>query len=193
VHYEADLTRGGRSVLDIRPLLWTTDGWPVAGDNLVDGTYQIVSRQSENTLEVHIPATPAAKPTGATSPPGTKQDAPSAPTGPPTVRVARYLTLDDQKWTIESATGGFSKIVNVGTGDALGATGVAAEQGFGVSISAYNGADSQLWHLDQFPDGGYRIRNKIGVDLMTLPGGGVVLGIGPFVRNDLYRWAITTP
>ena len=31
-HYEADLDRGGRSVLDIRPLLWK-DGWPVAGDN----------------------------------------------------------------------------------------------------------------------------------------------------------------
>ena len=28
-HYEADLDKGGRSVLDIRPLLWI-DGWPVA-------------------------------------------------------------------------------------------------------------------------------------------------------------------
>ena len=32
MHYEADLDRGGRSVLDIRPLLWK-DGWPVGGDN----------------------------------------------------------------------------------------------------------------------------------------------------------------
>ena len=31
-HYEADLDRGGISVLDIRPLLWR-DGWPVAGEN----------------------------------------------------------------------------------------------------------------------------------------------------------------
>jgi len=31
-HYEADLDRGdNRPVLDIRPLLWTTDGWPEAG------------------------------------------------------------------------------------------------------------------------------------------------------------------
>ena len=36
-HYEADLDRGGISVLDIRPLLWR-DGWPVAGDNL-DGRH----------------------------------------------------------------------------------------------------------------------------------------------------------
>ena len=33
IHYEANLTRGGRSVLDIRPLLWSPDGWPIAGDN----------------------------------------------------------------------------------------------------------------------------------------------------------------
>ena len=36
LHYEADLDRGGISVLDIRPLLWR-DGWPVAGDNLTPG------------------------------------------------------------------------------------------------------------------------------------------------------------
>jgi len=35
IHYEADMTRGGRSVLDIRPLRWSPDGWPIAGDNPV--------------------------------------------------------------------------------------------------------------------------------------------------------------
>jgi carboxymethylenebutenolidase len=33
IHYEADMTRNGRSVLDIRPLSWSPDGWPIAGDN----------------------------------------------------------------------------------------------------------------------------------------------------------------
>jgi len=33
IHYEADMKRDGRSVLDIRPLLWNADGWPVAGDH----------------------------------------------------------------------------------------------------------------------------------------------------------------
>ena len=31
-HYEADMDRSGRSILDIRPLLWM-DGWPLGGDN----------------------------------------------------------------------------------------------------------------------------------------------------------------
>jgi arabinan endo-1,5-alpha-L-arabinosidase len=44
-HYEADLDRGGRSVLDIRPLLWKDD-WPVAGDNFKEGTYEIQSERS---------------------------------------------------------------------------------------------------------------------------------------------------
>ena len=39
-HYEADLNRSGRSVLDIRPLLWK-DGWPVGADNFQEGTYEI--------------------------------------------------------------------------------------------------------------------------------------------------------
>ena len=42
LHYEADLDRGGASVLDIRPLLWK-DGWPIAGENLKEGTYQFES------------------------------------------------------------------------------------------------------------------------------------------------------
>jgi arabinan endo-1,5-alpha-L-arabinosidase len=52
-HYEADLDRGGRSVLDIRPLLWK-DGWPVAGDNFKEGTYEIQSENSGYALELAV-------------------------------------------------------------------------------------------------------------------------------------------
>ena len=56
-HYEADLDRGGRSVLDIRPLLWK-DGWPVAGDNFTAGTYVIQSERSGYTLELAVDTVP---------------------------------------------------------------------------------------------------------------------------------------
>ena len=56
-HYEADLDRGGASVLDIRPLLWR-DGWPVAGDNLKDGTYQIESVRTGTALELAVQGVP---------------------------------------------------------------------------------------------------------------------------------------
>jgi arabinan endo-1,5-alpha-L-arabinosidase len=188
IHYEADMTRGGRSVLDVRPLLWSTDGWPVAGDNLTDGTYQIVSRQSENTLEVHIPTAPPPPPPAGTPPPrGPVQDVPGVPIGPPVLRAARYLTLDNQKWTIASAGGGFFKLVNAGTGDAIGAA-----TGSAIELAPYTGTDAQMWRLEQFPDGGYRIRNKgTGMSLMSVGAGGSAAG--EFVRDDLHLWTITTP
>jgi len=52
-HYEADLDRSGRSVLDIRPLLWK-DGWPYAGDNFREGTYEIESERSGYALELAV-------------------------------------------------------------------------------------------------------------------------------------------
>ena len=56
-HYEADLDRGGISVLDIRPLLWR-DGWPVAGDNSTAGTYQIESARTGTALEMAVQGVP---------------------------------------------------------------------------------------------------------------------------------------
>ena len=56
-HYEADLDRGGASVLDVRPLLWR-DGWPVAGDNFVPGTYEIVSVRTGTALELAVQGMP---------------------------------------------------------------------------------------------------------------------------------------
>ena len=57
LHYEADLDRGGRSVLDIRPLLWR-DGWPVAGENFAEGTYQVQSARTGTALELAVEGVP---------------------------------------------------------------------------------------------------------------------------------------
>ena len=56
-HYEADLDRGGRSILDIRALLWK-DGWPVAGENFTGGTFEIESARSGYALELGVEAVP---------------------------------------------------------------------------------------------------------------------------------------
>jgi arabinan endo-1,5-alpha-L-arabinosidase len=57
LHYEADLDRGGASVLDIRPLQWK-DGWPVAGENLQAGTYQVESVRTGTVLELAVEGFP---------------------------------------------------------------------------------------------------------------------------------------
>ena len=71
-HYEADLDRGGISVLDIRPLLWR-DGWPVAGDNVTAGTYEIESARTGTALELAVQGVPVGGLRGAARPrpPGT--------------------------------------------------------------------------------------------------------------------------
>jgi arabinan endo-1,5-alpha-L-arabinosidase len=57
MHWEADLDRGGASVLDIRPLLWK-DGWPVAGENPKEGTYEVQSVHTATSLEMGVPGMP---------------------------------------------------------------------------------------------------------------------------------------
>jgi arabinan endo-1,5-alpha-L-arabinosidase len=57
MHWESDLDRGGASVLDLRPLLWK-DGWPEAGENLKEGTYDIESVRTGTSLELAVEGVP---------------------------------------------------------------------------------------------------------------------------------------
>jgi len=57
LHWEADMDRGGSSVLDIRPLLWK-DGWPVAGENFKEGTYEIESVRTGTAIELAVEGVP---------------------------------------------------------------------------------------------------------------------------------------
>jgi arabinan endo-1,5-alpha-L-arabinosidase len=165
-HYEADLDRDGRSVLDLRPLLWSADGWPLAGENLRAGTYQIRSQWTGTVLQ------------------GPANDAAGD------VQTARYLVHDDQKWSIAPAGGGCYKISVVATGRALTA---GAET---VRLAPETGSDDQLWQLDQLTDGSYRIASKTGkraltTETKTKPGNG--LGLQAFMGEDTQRWVIATP
>ncbi len=63
MHWEADLDRGGSSVLDLRPLLWK-DGWPAAGDNLKEGTYEIESVRTGTALDLAVEGVPVGGPRG---------------------------------------------------------------------------------------------------------------------------------
>ena len=134
-HWEADLDRGGASVLDIRPLLWK-DGWPVAGETITEGTYEIQSVRAGTALDL--------------SPEG---DA----------RLANYTRQAQQKWAITALTnaGGYLgapyfKITIAGTDRALAATADAKL----VVVPAFTGAPEQLWRLDQLADGAWRMMPK---------------------------------
>lgn len=80
LHYEADLDRGGASVLDIRPLLWK-DGWPVAGENLQAGRYQFESVRTGTVLELAVEGFPVGGRPARRGPPPAGPGAAGAPSG----------------------------------------------------------------------------------------------------------------
>ena len=92
MHWEADLDQGGRSVLGIRPLLWK-NGWPVAGEVLTGGTFEIHSVHTGTSLDMAVEGVPVGgprrfgfggprPPAGSRGGPGARP-APGARPGPP--------------------------------------------------------------------------------------------------------------
>jgi arabinan endo-1,5-alpha-L-arabinosidase len=190
LHYEADLDNQGRATLGIRPLLWTSDGWPVAGDNLADATYQIVSRRSEDVLEVgQAPKVAAAANAVA---PNSEAAAYSETPGGSIIHLARYVATDPQRWTIASAGNGHYKILNLASGLAL----QAGTSGGWLSLASFTSTDAQLWRLDQLTDGAYRIRNKATGLCLAAPGAAGdpnAVVDAAFAADDMHTWLITTP
>jgi arabinan endo-1,5-alpha-L-arabinosidase len=172
-HYEADLDRSGRSVLDIRPLLWK-DGWPVGGDNFAGGTYEIQSERSGFALELAVDFVRMDRgarggrgaPVGPVTPVAAQELAQVSntwPAGNIDIRIGDYMFRPHQKWTITPVAnaGGYPgspyfKIVIAGTDRTLAAT----ADGEVVAVPAFTGSPEQLWRIDQLIDGTYRIMPK---------------------------------
>lgn len=171
-HYEADMDRSGRSVLDIRPLMWK-DGWPVAGDNFGEGTYEIQSERSGYALELGVDfvrmarsggfGRPAAGPVTALPEQELGQVVADWPAGNLDVRLGNYMVRPHQKWKITPLKdhGGYPgspyfKISIEGTDRTLAAT----ADGEVVALPAFTGGSEQLWRIDQLTDGTYRIMPK---------------------------------
>jgi arabinan endo-1,5-alpha-L-arabinosidase len=173
-HYEADLDQSGRSVLGIRPLLWN-NGWPVAGDNFKEGTYEIESERRGYALELVVDFVRMA---GGMRGFGRNTDEPvkpvpsqeladvinTWPAGNIGVRIGDYLFRPHQKWTITAVPeaggyigGPYYKIVIAGTDRALAATADAEL----ITVPTFTGAPEQLWRIDQLIDGTYRIMPKV--------------------------------
>ena len=173
-HYEADLDQSGRSVLGIRPLLWK-NGWPVAGDNFKEGTYEIESERRGYALELVVDFVRMA---GGMRGFGRNTDEPvkpvpsqeladiikTWPTGNIDVRIGDYLFRPHQKWTITAVPdaggypgGPYYKIVIAGTDRALAAT----TESEVITVPTFTGAPEQLWRIDQLTDGTYRIMPKV--------------------------------
>ena len=220
LHFEADLDRGGASVLDIRPLLWR-DGWPVAGENLRAGTYRIESLRTGTALEPAVEGVPVGGARGRGGrggpPPGggpggrgavaviPDQDVnavgASWPSGAIDARLVPYMLQAQQKWSIEpvAEAGGYPgspyfRISIAGTPRSLAAT---PEREVAV-VAEFTGAPEQLWRVEQLTDGSWRLMPK------AVPGrteayalsavGASKPTLEPFdAASDRQRWGILAP
>ncbi len=212
LHYEADLDRGGASVLDIRPLLWR-DGWPVAGENLRPGAYRIESERTGTDLELAVEGIQVGgRPVRRAAPGGPGMFAGSGspipdqdvaqvsaawPPGTIDVRMANYMSQAQQKWAIEPApnAGGYPgspyfKITVAGTVRALA---VGRDDELTV-LPAFTGAPEQLWRIEQLPGGDWRIMPKSRQPLALSAIGSSFATLSKFDPNsDKQRWVLKTP
>ena len=204
-HYESDFKQGGRSVLAIRPLLWK-NGWPVAGDEFYEGTYEIESERRGYALEIAVDFVrmqrdiepfwiKPTKPLKEIKPQTLAEVEAEWPKGEVKVRMNDYMFRPHQKWTITAAGKGgylggpYYKICIEGTTRCLTAT----AEGDVIAKPEFTGEDAQLWRIDQLTDGSYRIMPKkvLGTDkpLALVSLGDCTPGLAPFDFNsDNSKW-----
>lgn len=209
-HYEADLDQSGRSVLGILPLVWK-DGWPVAGDNVKEGTYEIESVRRGYALEL---AVDLVRMPGGMRGFNRNQDEPvkpvasqqlaevlnTWPAGNIPARIGDYRARPHQKWTITPAPDSsgylgapYYKIVIAGTDRALATTADARV----ITVPAFTGAPEQLWRIDQITDGTYRIMPKVVPNsretLVLISSGDSTPALGAFdLHSDNSKWNFKT-
>jgi arabinan endo-1,5-alpha-L-arabinosidase len=171
-HWEADLDQSARSVLSIKPIVWK-NGWPVAGENVKNGTYEIESERRGYALELAVDFVrmPGGMRFGASADEPVKP-VPSQelkdvidtwPKGKTNVRIGDYMFRPHQKWTVTAVPeyggylgGPYYKIVIAGTERALAANANEEVE----TVPQFTGAPEQLWRIDQLTDGTYRIMPK---------------------------------
>ncbi|QIK79595.1 family 43 glycosylhydrolase [Sphingomonas piscis] len=211
MHYESDLDRSGRSILSIAPLLWQDD-WPVAGENLRAGTYEIQSERSGGALQLttdfirmpfDVRRSFMGPPDGKVAPIANQSFAEGSvgwPTGTIDVDLGDYMIRAHQQWAITPVVeaGGvmgtpYYKIVIAGTDRALTATRDDTVK----AAPAYSGAAEQLWRIDQLIDGTYRISPKSSekrrVPLALSAIGASTPVLQPYNGSTNFRWRFMTP
>ncbi|MCF0198419.1 MAG: family 43 glycosylhydrolase [Bacteroidaceae bacterium] len=171
-HFEADFDQGGYSVLGIRPLLWKND-WPVAGEPLREGTYEIESERRGYALELAVDFQRIEterrswfrlQQSGETPKPIAQQSLADVqdkwPKGDIGVRCGDYMVRPWQRWTIEAVSGvggsmgqPYYRIGIEGTSRSLCATPDCEVS----TVETFTAAPEQLWQIDQQTDGTFRI------------------------------------
>ena len=173
-HFEADMDRSGRSVLNVRPLVWKND-WPVAGEMFQEGTYEIESERRGYALELAVDFVRHDIPRSrfwmidpnepVVSYPNQKLEevVVAWPEGEVAARCGDWMNRPHQRWSVTAVPqaggylgGQYYKICIEGTDRVL----AAAEGAEVVVVPEFTGAPEQFWRIEQLTDGTYRIMPK---------------------------------
>jgi len=172
-HFGRYIEDDGVEKMSFHYLLWKND-WPVAGEVLKEGTYEIESERRGYALELAVdfvrmnterrrfwgednePVEPIKSQT-------LEEVIGTWPEGDIDVRIGDYMFRPHQRWTITAVPeaggylgGPYYKIVIEGTNRALAATADAEV----IAVPEFTGAPEQLWRIEQLTDGTYRIMPK---------------------------------
>ncbi|MBQ7572162.1 MAG: family 43 glycosylhydrolase [Bacteroidaceae bacterium] len=194
-HFEADLDRSGRSVLGLLPLLWR-NGWPVAGEAVKAGTYEIQSERRGYSLELAVDFIrmeqererfwdmDLTKPLKALPEQRLEDVVATWPEGNIPLRCGDYMFRPHQHWTLTpvpeaggTLCGPLFTIQIAGTRRALTAT-----ASLELTTCDFQGREGQYWRIEQLTDGTYRILPH------TIPGQS-----GRNTRYCLYSVGDSTP
>jgi arabinan endo-1,5-alpha-L-arabinosidase len=187
-HYEADLDKGGRSALEIRPLLWTADGWPQPGKNPSEATippfapgetshdekYQIRSQRTglvlhsfakSAALVVTGSSQPPNKPVGPAVPPtspGQLSNKPAASTVQPTAPAEPPNSVVTDEYMLRDNQQWTITPAGNGFSKIINAAdGKALEAADSTAdMAPFTGGDNQLWKVAAAGDGSFTIAAK---------------------------------
>jgi arabinan endo-1,5-alpha-L-arabinosidase len=192
-------------------LLWK-NAWPVAGDNVQPGPYEIESVRRGYGLELAVDLVRMAggmrgfnrandEPIKPVPSQQLADVADTWPTGTIDARIGDYMARPHQQWTINAAPDSsgylgapYYKIVIAGTDRALAATADARV----ITVPSFTGAPEQLWRIDQLTDGTYRIMPKAvpgsNEKLALVSSGDSTPALATFdVNSDNSKWNFKAP
>ena len=169
-HFEADFERGGRSVLAVRPLLWK-NGWPVAGEQIKEGTYAILSERRGYSLElsvdfVRIPQDRQPfwrmdpnEPVSPIADQRLEDVIGNWPEGDIAVRLSDYMFRPHQHWAVVPVPDAGGTLAGTLYQIKIDGTDRVLTVGDDLQLTTRNfeGKDEQLWRIEQSVDGTYRI------------------------------------
>jgi arabinan endo-1,5-alpha-L-arabinosidase len=144
---------GGGAVLGEETLVWGANGWPIAGADIVPGTYKITASGTNSVLGIR----------GANSTNGTS------------IEEEPYTASTYQQWKIANTyssgttVDGYYSITSIGSAKAMDLYQANAANGTLIDEWAPGTGNNQRWFIEETSDGNFRILSRTSGSVVSVP------------------------